>query len=94
MSTKDTPKPVAWMMVNTAHPRLTPSVTLTPQTGWHITWEAHPLFDQATVDAAVAAERERIALAWDGCRHEGMPCDMDIGASIRAGELVRWVGGA
>jgi|Laugresp1bdmlbsn_1035097.scaffolds.fasta_scaffold40048_3 hypothetical protein len=45
-------------------------------------------------EAAVVAERERIALAWDACLHEGTPCDMDIGASIRAGELVPWVGGA
>ena len=36
----------------------------------------------------MTAERERIALAWDGCRYEGMPCDMDIGASIRAGAPV------
>jgi hypothetical protein len=49
------------MMVNAAHPRLMPSVTLTPETGWHITWESRPLFDQATIDAAVAAERERCA---------------------------------
>jgi hypothetical protein len=59
MSTQDSPKPVAWMMVNSTNPRLTPSVTLTPETGWHITWEALPLYDQAAVDAAVAAERER-----------------------------------
>ena len=39
-------------------------------------------------------ERERIAKNWDGCIHEGMPCNMDIGASIRVGELVPWVGGA
>ena len=39
-------------------------------------------------------ERERIAKGWDGCVHEGTPCNMDIGASIRAGELVPWVGGA
>jgi hypothetical protein len=49
------------MMVNAAHPRLMPSVTLTPKTGWPITWEARPLFGQATIDAAVAAERERCA---------------------------------
>jgi hypothetical protein len=64
MTTEDTHKPVAWLMVNTANPRLKPSVTLTPETCWHITWEARPLFDQATIDAAVAAavakERERL----------------------------------
>ena len=37
-------------------------------------------------------ERERIALVWDRCIYEGMPCDMDIGASIRASDLVPWVG--
>jgi hypothetical protein len=51
------------MMVNPTNPRLTPSVTLTPETGWHFTWEARPLYDQAAVDAAVAAERERIGVA-------------------------------
>ena len=55
-------------------------------------WE--PLYDQAALNAAVAAERERIAKNWDGFIHEGMPCNMDIGASIRVGELVPWVGGA
>lgn len=55
--------------------------------------DTHLLYDRETVDAAVAAERERIALAWDGCIHEGTPCDVDIGASIRAGELVPfWTG--
>ena len=49
---------------------------------------------EAAYSAGVTAERERIALAWGGCIHEGTPCDMDIGASIRAGELVPWVGGA
>jgi hypothetical protein len=59
MSTQDSPKPVAWLMVNPTHPRLTPSVTLTPETGWHITWKSCPLYDQAAIDAAVAVERER-----------------------------------
>lgn len=68
MSTEDTPKPAAWLMVNTANPRLTPSVTLTPHTGWHITWEARPLFDQATIDAAVTEESERCAKVAEGAQ--------------------------
>ena len=49
---------------------------------------------RAKISDATTKERERIARAWDGCVHEGTPCNMDIGASIRAGELVPWVGGA
>ena len=33
-------------------------------------------------------ERELIAKGWDGCVHEGLPCNVDIGASIRAKRLV------
>ena len=58
-----------------------------------LTW-SQTNFSVSLVRNAAAAERERIATGWDGCVHEGVPCNMDIGASIRAGELVPWVGGA
>ena len=36
-------EPVAWMMVNKTH-NLGPSLHWKPQTDWHITWEAVPLY--------------------------------------------------
>ena len=62
----DDPKPVAWMMANPTCPTLKRTLHWVAPTDWHITWEAHPLYDRATLDAAVAqavaAERERIAV--------------------------------
>ena len=40
------------------------------------------------VRIAIASERERIASAWDGCVHDAPGGDVDIGASIRARNLV------
>jgi len=40
---------------------------------------------QSCVQMLVAAERKRIAAEWDGCVHEGIGGDVDIGACIRAG---------
>ena len=37
-------EPVAWMMVNREHATLARSLHWRPQTDWHITWEAIPLF--------------------------------------------------
>jgi hypothetical protein len=72
------------MMVNPTNPRLTPSVTLTPETGWHFTWEARPLYDQAAVDAAVAAERERCAaVAESWATDETVTTCANVAAAIR-----------
>lgn len=39
-------------------------------------------------EAGQLIERERIAVAWDGCVHEAPGGDVDVGASIRAKHLV------
>lgn len=41
-------EPVAYMMVNKTHTELTPSLHWKPQQGWHITWEATPLYAHPT----------------------------------------------
>ncbi len=64
-------QPVAWMMVNHAHPQSTKSLHFVPPTHWHITWKAEPLYDQAALDAAVAAERERCAVVLEMLGHSG-----------------------
>ena len=74
MSTEDTPKPAAWTFGASYWTRAE-SIPLA------IIAQAEPLFDQATLDAAAAKERERCAQVvesvqgWEGVR--------DVAARIR-----------
>jgi hypothetical protein len=78
MAEEEQPKqaePVAWMMVNKTH-NVGPLLYWKPQTDWHITWEAVPLYthpprcewrgltDEEKRECAQAMDAEPLAEGW------------------------------
>ena len=84
-------RPRAWMMVNPTHMPESRSLHWQQQE-WHITWEAEPLYDQAAIDAAVAAERERCAKLCDDIGRIGPEAAFTAGKCAAAikGPNVKW----
>lgn len=77
MTTEDTPKPVAWMINNLLVPRQKPWPTRVDSDAYQLAagrreYEVTPLFDKATIDAAVAAERERCIAAVFAWAHDAI----------------------
>lgn len=61
MSTEDTPKPVAWLVCQGSRDYYLSAADFARSS--YDNGQFSPLFDQTTIDAAVAKERERCAMA-------------------------------
>lgn len=88
-----TPKPRAWLTTRTLDGtktlRLADTTANAEYAKAHRNWQWEPLYDQATLDAAVAAERERCAVI-----AEKTVCDTHLPTGVRiygtvAGKAIR-----